>query len=173
MPQTSKSKDGQRGGTGTALAAPEQRSLQTFEPWRPFGEFEQISERMRRMLEQTFGELAWPSLPVETTGWSPFVDIEEQDDAYVVEAELPGVQREDVDVEVVGHELMISGELKETERKGVVRKRNRRTGQFFYRVGLPESVAADKVEAKLNDGVLTIRIPKIEKAMRKKIEVRS
>jgi HSP20 family protein len=74
---------------------------------------------------------------------------------------------------VIGHELMISGELKETERKGVLRKRSRRTGQFFYRVGLPESVAADQVEAKLNDGVLTIRIPKIEKAMRKKIEVRS
>jgi HSP20 family protein len=76
-------------------------------------------------------------------------------------------------VEVIGHELMISGELKETERKGVLRKRSRRTGQFFYRVGLPESVAADKVEAKLNDGVLSIRIPKLERALRKKIEIKT
>jgi HSP20 family protein len=101
------------------------------------------------------------------------VDIEEQDDAYLVEAELPGVKREDVDVEVGGHELTISGELKESERKGVVRKRTRRTGQFNYRVALPESVDADKVEAKLNDGVLTIRIPKIEKAMRRKVEIKT
>jgi HSP20 family protein len=141
--------------------------------WRPFGELEQINERMRRMLEQTFGEIGWRSFPLEKAGWLPMVDIEEQDDAYLVEAELPGVKREDVDVEVVGHELTISGELKESERKGVVRKRTRRTGQFNYRVALPESVDADKVEAKLNDGVLTIRIPKIEKAMRRKVEIKT
>jgi HSP20 family protein len=173
MPQTSKSKDGQSGGTGTSLAVPEQRSLQAFEPWRPFSELDQISERMRRMLEQTFGEFGWPSRPIETVGWSPLVDIEEQDDAYLVEAELPGVKREDVNVEVVGHELTISGEIKETERTGVVRKRTRRLGHFNYRVALPESVAADKVEAKLNDGVLTIRIPKTETAMRRKVEIKS
>jgi HSP20 family protein len=173
MAQTSRAKDGHRGSTGTALAVPDQRTLQTREPWQPFGEFESLSERMRRMLEQTFGEIGWPSLPIEAVGWSPLVDIEEQDDAYVVEAELPGVKRDDVNVEVVGHELTISGEVKETDRKGIVRKRARRMGRFHYRVALPESVATDKVEAKLNDGVLRIRVPKLEKATRRKIAIGS
>jgi HSP20 family protein len=180
MPQTLK-KDGQRGGratgqrggSATSLALPEQRPMQAPEGWQPLGELEQISERMRRVLEQTFGQFGWPLPAVEATGWSPLVDIEEQDDAYVVEAELPGVKREDVKVEVVGHELTISGELKETERKGVVRKRTRRTGYFHYRVALPESVAAEKVEARLSDGVLSIRIPKIEKASRRQVEIKS
>jgi HSP20 family protein len=173
MPQTSRAKNGQTGGSGSSLAVREQSPQRASERWQPFGELEQMSERMRRMLEQTFGDFGWQSLPTETTGWSPLVDIEEQDDAYVVEAELPGVKRQDVKVEVVGHELMITGELKETERKGVIRKRTRRTGQFHYRVALPESVDADKVEAKLNDGVLAIRVPKIEKATRKQIEIKS
>jgi HSP20 family protein len=128
---------------------------------------------MRRMLEQTFGEFGWPSPTFEPIGWSPLVDIEEQDDAYLIEAELPGVKTEDVDVEVIGHELMINGELKETERKGVLRKRMRPAGRFDYRVALPESVAADKVEAKLSDGVLAIRVPKVETATRKHIQIKS
>ena len=49
------------------------------------------------MLDETFGGFGrWPSLSQETAGWSPLVDIEEHDDAYVLEAELPGVKREDV-----------------------------------------------------------------------------
>jgi HSP20 family protein len=173
MPQTARNKDGQGQGKGTALAVPEQHPVQPFERWQPFGEFEQMSERMRRMLERTFGEAGWLPFPIETAGWSPFVDIEEQDDAYLVEAELPGVKREDVNVEVVGHELTISGELKETERNGVIRKRTRRTGRFNYRVALPEPVAAEKVEARLKDGVLEIRIPKLEKATRRQVEIKS
>jgi hypothetical protein len=58
----------------------------------------------------------------------------------VLEAELPGVRQEDVDIELVGNELAISGELKEKERTGVVRRRTRRTGRFDYRVALPEQV---------------------------------
>jgi len=171
MPQTTRAKNGQQERGGTALVVPEHQQMQTYERWQPFGDFDQIADRMRRMLEQTFGEVRWPSL-TETAGWSPLVDIEEQDDAYLVEAELPGVKRQDVDVEVVGNELTITGELKETDRKGVVRKRTRRTGQFNYRVALPQSVDPDKVEAKLTDGVLSIRIPKIEKAMRKQVQIK-
>jgi HSP20 family protein len=109
----------------------------------------------------------------EVGGWSPLVDIEEKDDAYVLEAELPGVAREDVVIELVGNELAISGEVKESERTGVVRHRTRRTGRFEYRVSLPEQVDADKVEAALADGVLTVRAPKSERAQRRTIEVKA
>jgi HSP20 family protein len=126
---------------------------------------------MRRMLEQTFGSLSWSPPLKGDGGWSPLVDVEETDDGYVLEAELPGVKRKDVNVELVGNELSISGEVKDTERKGTVRRRSRRTGRFDYRVGLPSHVDATKVKASLTDGVLEVRVPKAERAERHKIEI--
>ena len=152
---------------------PERRRTGAPERWEPFQEFEQVTERMRRMLEETFGGFGrWPSLRPETAGWSPLVDLEEHDDVYVLEAELPGVKREDVDIELVGNELAITGEVKEKERTGVVRRRTRHTGRFDYRITLPEQVEAEQIEASLAEGVLTVRVPKSERAQRKKIAVK-
>jgi HSP20 family protein len=151
---------------------PERRSRLAPERWEPLNELEQVTERMRRMLEQTIGGEGWPS-SAEAGGWSPLVDIEEADDAYVVEAELSGVKREDVSIELVGNELTITGEVKERPRKGALRRQTRRTGRFSYRVALPDQVHADKIEANLSDGVLTVRVPKSERAQRRKIEVKS
>src|SRR5207245_398505 len=81
-----------------------------------------IGERMRHLLEQSFGGFA-PTFLAEVATWSPPVDIEERDDAYVVKAELPGVKREDIQTEIVGNELWLTGELKQEERKGIVRRR--------------------------------------------------
>jgi HSP20 family protein len=150
---------------------PERRSGGARERRQPLNELEQVTDTMRRMLEQTFGRFGAPVLTGEGAAWSPLVDIEEEDDAYVVEAELPGVQREDVNIELIGNELMITGEVKERERKGVVRRQTRRVGHFAYRVTLPEHVDADKVTAKLDGGVLTVRVPKAEKARRRRVEI--
>jgi HSP20 family protein len=151
---------------------PERRSRLAPERWEPLGELEQMTERMRRMLDQTFGGFGWTS-PIEAVGWSPLVDIEEGDDGYTVEAELPGVRREDVSIELVGNELAITGEVKERERTGTVRRQTRRTGRFEFRVGLPDHVDGEKVEATLKDGVLNVRVPKSERAQRRKIEVKA
>ena len=150
---------------------PERRSRLVPDRWEPLSDLEQITERMRRMLEQTLGGPGWSS--AETGGWSPFADIEETDDGYVVVVDLPGVRRDDVEIELVGNELSISGEVKEHEHKGVLRHQTRRTGRFAYRVGLPDHVNAEKVEAKLADGVLTVRVPKSERAQRRKVEVKA
>jgi HSP20 family protein len=153
---------------------PERRSQTAPERWEPLGELEQVTQRMRRMLDQTFGGFGWPApLLTETAGWSPLVDIEEQDGAYVLEAELPGVKRDDVNIEVVGNELAITGEIKERERKGALRRRTRRTGRFEYRVRLPDQVDASKIEAHLDQGVLSVQVPKSERAQRQKIEIKS
>jgi HSP20 family protein len=138
------------------------------ESWSPLSELGQLNERMRRMLDQTFGGMLG-----EPAGWIPAVDIEELEDAYVVEAELPGVNREDVNIEVSGNELTISGETKEREREGIVRRRMRRVGQFEYRVVLPGEVNPEGVDAKLNNGVLNVRIPKAVGAKRRHSEVKS
>jgi HSP20 family protein len=154
--------------------SPERRTTTAPERWEPLSELEQVTQRMRRMLDQTFGGLGWRApLLTEGAGWSPLVDIEEQDDAYVLEAELPGVKREDVNIELVGNELSITGEIKESEHKGAVRRRMRRTGQFEYRVRLPDQVDAAKIDASLDQGVLTVRVPKAERAQRQRIEIKS
>ena len=108
---------------------PERRSTSTPERWEPLSELEQVTQRMRRMLDQTFGGFTFAApLIGEPDGWVPRVDIEEQDGAYVVEAELPGVKREDVNIELVRNELSITGEVKEQEREGTLRRHMRRTG---------------------------------------------
>ena len=101
------------------------------ERWGPFRELEDLHTRIGHLMES-----AWPGV-AEGGAWTPLVDIEETDDAWLVEAELPGVKQEDIDVEVSDSEVAISGELKERERKGILRRRTRRTGQFDYRVTLP------------------------------------
>ena len=146
---------------------PERRTERTGDGWTPLADLEQVSARMQRVLEQTFGELL-----ADPTAWTPPVDIEEQDDAYVIEAELPGVKREDANIELVGNELTITGEIKERERKGVLRRRTRRMGRFEYRVMLPDQVDSEHVEAKLDNGVLNVRVPKAQQAQRRKIEVK-
>jgi HSP20 family protein len=153
---------------------PEQRSSGARQRQQQLSELDAVNARMRRFLDETFGGLGWAAaLLAEPAGWTPPVNIEEQDDAYVVEAELPGVKREDVNIEVVGNELSITGEIKEQERKGILRKETRRVGRFEYRVTLPEQVDPDGIDAKLNDGVLSVRIPKSQAAQRRRIEVKS
>jgi HSP20 family protein len=105
--------------------------------------------------------------------WIPTADIEETEDAWIVEAEVPGAHRKDINVEVRDSELVISGEIKEKERKGVLRRRTRRTGRFEYRVMLPGQFDEEHIEANLHDGVLTVRVPKSEQARPRRIEVKA
>src|SRR6266571_3756388 len=100
---------------------PERSRTGSSEDWSPMSELGQLNERMRRMLEQTFGGML-----DEPAGWIPAVDIEEREDGYVVEAEVPGVKRQDVNIEVSGSELSVTGELKERKREGVIRRHTRR-----------------------------------------------
>ena len=136
--------------------------------WGSLSELEEMHERIGRLLAgglEDFGQLG-------EGVWSPAVDIEETDEAWLVEAELPGVKQSDVNVELQDSELVISGELKEKERKGILRRRTRRTGRFDYRVSLPGEFEPDAVEAKLNSGVLSLRVPKPERAKRRRIEIK-
>lgn len=132
----------------------------------PFREFEDLYGQLGRWMDSAFGRVAeaWRT-------WSPLADVSETEDAYLVEVELPGVKRNDVTVDLAGTELTINGERKETERQGWFRHRTRRTGQFHYRVTLPQHADADPVKATLEDGVLTVRVPKSDAAKRRRITV--
>jgi HSP20 family protein len=126
---------------------------------------------MQRMLDQAFGGLV-PAALLADAPWVPAVDIDEEEDAYVIHADVPGVDKKDVNIELLGNELAITGEIKEREKKGIVRRRTRRVGRFEFRVALPEQVDAEKIDASLKEGVLTVRVPKSSRAQRRQIEVK-
>ena len=107
------------------------------------------------------------------SAWTPPVDIIETDDAWVLEAELPGVDSDDINVEVRDSEVSISGEIKERDRKGILRRRTRRVGTFDFHVTLPGQVDPDDIEANADNGVLTVRVPKPEQARAHRVEVHS
>jgi HSP20 family protein len=122
-------------------------------------------------------ENAWLAGPPDDAPrpWVPSVDVEETEDAWIVEAELPGVSRDDVNVELRDSELVISGEVKERERQGILRRRTRRTGMFEFRVTLPDmtgNVGDDAIDAQLKDGILTVRIAKPEQSRPRRIAVK-
>jgi HSP20 family protein len=136
--------------------------------WNPIREFEQLQDEMGRLIQSV-----WSPASGDGGSWIPFADVEETESAWIVEAEVPGVSREDIKVELRDGELVISGDVKERERAGRVRRRSRRTGHFEYHVTLPGETDEEHVDATLHDGVLTVRVPKAEQAKPKRIEVRA
>ncbi len=143
--------------------------------WDPFKEL----ENFERGLESFFGRT--PSLrgnggeaeSVALTEWSPVVDITEDEKEYLVKAELPEVKKEDVKVTVENGVLEIRGERKfEKEEKGKKYHRIERSyGSFQRMFSLPEGVEGDQVKAQFKDGLLTVHLPKSEKAKAKVSEI--
>jgi HSP20 family protein len=141
------------------------RPIQRYEPFR---ELEEIQEHLHDLLRST-----WPQAAVDEAvrPWVPPVDIEETEDEWILEAELPGVDKRDINVEVRESEVVISGDIQERERKGILRRRTRKTGAFEFRVTLPGPTDPDAITADMKDGVLTVRIRKPEEARPRRIEV--
>ncbi|GAB88978.1 Hsp20/alpha crystallin family protein [Gordonia rhizosphera] len=143
--------------------------------WSPFRVFDDTRARDLADFGSRFNELVDAAFggfePARAGGWTPAVTIEETDDTYILEAELPGIKREDVHVELDGGIVHVHGETTEVERKGEVRHQTRRTGKFDYRVSLPGEVNADKVDAGLADGVLRLELAKASPAKARTIEI--
>jgi len=108
-------------------------------------------------------------------GTIPAVDIFETDNDFVVKASVPGVKQDDLDISIVGDTLTIKGEVKaEEEQKGKNYYRQEcRYGSFVRSLTLPAELNADKAEASMENGILTLTIPKVEKAKPKAIKVKT
>ena len=106
-------------------------------------------------------------------GVFPAVNLTEDKDGYFVRAELPGVKADDLDIQVVGRSLAIAGQRKITAQgEGCCYHRREREGGKFSRVlSLPGDIDSDKVTAKLNNGILTVHVPKAETAKPKQISI--
>jgi HSP20 family protein len=134
----------------------------------PSREFEDIYDRMGQLMNVAFGNLGLDRLA--DIPWSPLADVSETDDAYLVHVELPGVRKDQLEVQLHKRELVITGEVKGTSH-GRRHRSTRRTGQFEYRAYLPGDMKPDAVSARLADGVLTVTVPKSEAAKPRQIEV--
>ncbi|HEX6185102.1 MAG TPA: Hsp20/alpha crystallin family protein [Pyrinomonadaceae bacterium] len=152
--------------------APERRPTFFLSPWEdnPFAFMRRFAGDMERFFED-FGSFRvmpllrrdlWPRVgEFGRAGWSPEVEIFERDGQFTVRADLPGVTKDGVKVEVAGAALTISGERKdEKEEKGEGFYRSERTyGSFFRRIPLPEGVKADEASATFKNGVLEVTMP--------------
>ena len=133
--------------------------------WDPLRELDELTERLNSL---------WQSgLTGALDHWAPLADVEETEDAYTVELDLPGAAREDVDIQLDDRRLTVAGDIEEKERTGILHRRTRRTGRFRFSVTLPGDVDADNVSAQLHDGVLTVRVPKSAQAKPRKIAITS
>ncbi len=130
---------------------------------RFYGDFDQIYDAL-------LGAKAPQAKP---SAFMPAVNIWEEEDSYVVEAEIPGVSPKDVEITLEGRELRIRGERKQetTETKKHLHRQERTYGEFQRMVRFPADVNADGVEAKAQDGVLRVTVKKSEALKPRKIQV--
>ncbi len=103
--------------------------------------------------------------------WAPAVEISEEEKFFSVSVDVPGVKQEDIELEVKDNRLFVSGERKTHTDKEKVLRSERRYGKFSRIFTLPQDVNTDAIEARFEEGVLTVTVPKVEKAQPKKITI--
>lgn len=153
--------------SGTAMAPIKSlRNLISTDP------FFLLQNRLNRMFEFPLAPFAEETLPL--TKWTPVCDVYETDKELVVKAELPGLKKEDVFVNIESNLLTIYGERKfadETRQENYHRV-ERNYGEFFRSFTLPAFIDASKIVAEFKDGLLWVFLPKHEEAKPKQIEVK-
>jgi HSP20 family protein len=139
----------------------------------PTREFEDIYSRMGQLMNMAFGSALAPVAALTEAPWVPLADVSETDDAYQVHVEVPGIPKDQIDVQLQDRELVISGQTPEQQQEeGSRQHRNsRRMGRFEFRTYLPGDINPDGIRAELNDGVLTVTIPKSEAAKPRRVEI--
>jgi HSP20 family protein len=137
--------------------------------WNPFREMENMFDRYNRAGGRSL------DTDLGFADWSPTVDIEESDNFYLIRADVPGVDKKDINVHMDKGVLSITGEKHEKKETGKGTKRHRTerySGSFARRFTLPGTIQADKIDATYKDGVLSLMIPKTEEAKPKSIDIK-
>jgi HSP20 family protein len=146
---------------------PARRAGRTLTLTDPSREFEDIYDRMGQLMNVAFGDLA---AVTADAAWSPAADLTETDDAYVVHVEVPGLHKDQLNVQVTDRELEVTGEIREPA-DGKRHRSSRRAGRFEYRTVFPGDIRPRDVSAELADGVLTVTVPKSEAARPSQVQV--
>ncbi len=130
--------------------------------------FSDLERRMDNWFDEVFGGSLVSYVMPETRGiFSPRIDIKETDENFQILAEMPGIERADMDVSLHNGVLTISGEKKveKEEREADYHHLERSYGCFTRNISVPDSVDVDRVEAAYKNGILTVTLPKTEKAI--------
>jgi HSP20 family protein len=138
-------------------------------------------DRLQRGMDDLFGALSGRAAArVATPFWSqarlfPLVNVKELSDSYLVTAEIPGMQKEDLEIKIEGDTLTLKGERKPVEvgETASYHRRERATGIFQRSLTLPGKLDAENVKATYKDGVLTVSLKKSAAALPKQIEITS
>jgi len=147
-------------------------------PWKPFSELSSMEREAERMFGDFFRRplwgMTWPSRLREIGIREPAIEVYEEKDDVVVKAEVPGMKKEDLEINLSDNRLTIKGEKKEEEE---VKKKGyyyteRSYGSFLRTIDLPREVQTEKAKANFKDGVLEVRLPKTEEAKRKEVKVK-
>src|SRR5512136_2380926 len=140
--------------------------------WDPFRDLVSIQDRMNRLFEQTLSRSRGEE-GVSATTWTPAVDIYETADTIVMKAELPGVAREDIQIQINENTLSLKGErrfAKDVQEESYLRI-ERAYGNFHRSFTLPGTVQQEKIRALFRDGVLELTLPKAEESKPKRISI--
>src|SRR5579872_5534987 len=139
--------------------------------WPGFGQLHSLRDEIDRLFDAPLAELTRTSQLL--SGWTPAFDVYEDKDNVYVRAELPGMNKEDIDLSLHNGSLSISGERKSEEKfkEAEVYRAERFFGRFQRTVTLPTPVAVDKIKAQYKDGILSVSLPKAEEAKPKHIDV--
>jgi HSP20 family protein len=149
-------------------------NIVTWKPWkmmRPFGDWSSMHNRINRLFEDSlYGDNERES---DVAAWYPSTDIYETQDEYVFKLEVPGLTKEDIKIELKDSTLSISGERKEeTEvKKEDYHRIESCSGKFYRNFSLPRNIDPKKVNAKMKDGILELRISKSEEAKPQSIPI--
>ena len=140
--------------------------------WEPFDGLDRIHSRINDLFDETFGRARTYSTATNPV-WVPPVDILESRDSYLIRVELPGMKKEDFNLEVKERNLILSGERKfEEPANGVEYHRmERAAGRFSRSFSLPQTVKADEIKATYRDGILEIHVSKADEAKPKQIAI--
>lgn len=140
--------------------------------WDPMREMDTMRDRMNALFDNFFSRKAEPEEGL--WGWSPAVDLYEDDSKYVVKAELPGVDKDKIQINLTGRVLSLSGERSDEKelKEEKVYRRECSYGRFERTFTLPAEVDPDSIKAEYKDGVLKIEVPKPEEQKPKQISVR-
>jgi HSP20 family protein len=156
-----------------------EREARSPTPWSPFPELERWPALWEGFIPRggrLFGDMLrdWPRSP-RAAGFVPAMDVSENDSHYTVTLEIPGVSKDDVQVELRDDTLVIHGEKKSEreEKKDRGRYVERSYGSFSRAFTLPADADAERLEASFKEGVLSIRVPRREAAKPKQIAIKS
>jgi HSP20 family protein len=155
----------------------------------PFSLFQEMDRMFNEMQRNFFNDWNWPFGRRRTRPFSlviredepifrtPLANITEEDDAFAITAELPGLDKGDIEITIQDGTLEIKGEVKEEkkeEKEGELVRREYRSSSYYRAFSLPDNIDENKIDANLEKGILKLKIPKVEPAVpeKKKIEIK-